>query len=768
MYERSVRCSQGSVVEHVATRPDATRPDARSTGANNRSHLIRKGLLLGCGAAASLALTAQAIAQSSQTLPQVTVEGKKGSTAKKSTAKGAPKAAAKQAEPVQQAETQAAKEKAQKDAVYNTPAAVSTATKSELDTFGQVDTGDVLRTMPGTFTRESPQNPGLAVNIRGLEGSGRVNMMIDGVRQNFRFSGHEAQGFVYVDPSLLAGVDVARGAISTVGGAGALVGSANLRTLGVEDIVKPGNATGVLSTLTYGTNGVGWSEMLAAGATNGTMGVAGAISHHEPDNYKNGSGLQVPNTRQDLISGLFKMDFRISAEQSLKFGVVRYDNDFFSQSALQNVQSNTYTAKYAYRPIDNPLIDLRVNAAANEVRMHLLQGTGAGRVIKDTGMGGDISNTSRFNFGQLRVAATYGYEYFFDNVDAFNKINPGNGGGSNASGESQIGGAFSQTQFTYGIFDLITGLRYDTYAIDGTFTAQAGNPLGLTPGLYNLDNSDGRLSPKVTLAAQVLPWLQPYVTYAEAFRAPTINETMFGGSHPGGGLAGFGPNPFLDPEIQKGWEFGFNIRKDRLVTRNDSFRLKAGYYTMDVENYITACSNGGPTFFCNTPGAKVQGVEVEGMYDAGYFFAGLSYTYSKNDLPSQLDGAGAHSYLPEHTAIGTVGARFFDQKLTIGTRVSYFSESFVGDVNVGSFYGGSMMPGYTLVDLFTSYKLTSNIELGATVTNLFDVDYTPALSTPLVPFGPVTPTNCFGSNVSPLCNDNGRGRTGLVTVKAHF
>jgi len=759
MYERSVRCSQGSVVRHGATRTDAS----------NRSHLIKKALLLGGCAAASLALTAQAIAQSTQTLPQVTVEGK--GSAKKGTAKGAPKAAAKQAEPVQQVETQASKEKAQKEAVYNTPAAVSTATRSDLETFGQLDTGDVLRTMPGTFTRENPQNPGVSVNIRGLEGSGRVNMMIDGVRQNFRFTGHEAQGFVYVDPSLLAGVDVARGAVSTVGGAGALVGAANLRTLGVEDIVKPGNTTGVLSTLSYGTNGVGWSEMLAAGATNGTVGVAGAFSHHEPDNYKNGEGLAVPNTRQDLMSGLFKMDFRLSAEQSLKFGAVHYDNDFFSNSALQNVLSNTFTAKYAYQPKNNPLIDLRVNAAANEVRMQLLQGTGAGRVIKDTGLGGDISNTSRFNFGQLRVATTYGYEYFSDNVDAFNKNN-GTGGGSNPSGESHIGGAFSQTQFTYGIFDLITGLRYDTYALEGTFTAQAGNPLGLTPGLYNLDNSDSRLSPKVTLAAQVLPWLQPYVTYAEAFRAPTINETMFGGSHPGGGLAGFAPNPFLDPEIQKGWEFGFNIRKDRLFTRNDSFRLKAGYYVMDVENYITACDTPDGTFFCNTPGAKVQGVEVEGMYDAGYFFAGLSYTYSKNDLPPQLNGAGAHSYLPEHTAIGTVGARFFDQKLTIGTRVSYFSESFVGDINVGapggSFYGGSMMPGYMLVDLFTSYKLTSNIELGATVTNLFDVDYTPALSTPIVPFGPVTPTNCFGSNISSLCNDNGRGRTGLVTVKAHF
>ena len=193
----------------------------------------------------------------------MTVEGK-GSDGQEERPRRAEAAPEQPAEPVQQVETQASEEKAQKDAVYNTPAAVSTAARSEIETFGQVDTGDVLRSMPGTFTRESPQNAGVAVNIRGFEGSGRVNMMIDGVRQNFRFTGHEAQGFVYVDPALLAGVDIARGAVSTAGGAGALVGTANLRTLDVDDIIKPGQKTGVMTTLTYGTNGVGWQEMLAA------------------------------------------------------------------------------------------------------------------------------------------------------------------------------------------------------------------------------------------------------------------------------------------------------------------------------------------------------------------------------------------------------------------------------------------------------------------------------------------------------------------------
>jgi hemoglobin/transferrin/lactoferrin receptor protein len=719
-------------------------------------------------------LTAQAIAQSTQTLPQVTVEGKKGSAAKKGTAKGAPKAAPQQqAEPVQQVETQAVKEKAQKNAVYNTPAAVSTATRSDLETFGQVDTGDVLRSMPGTFTRESPQNTGLAVNIRGFEGSGRVNMMIDGVRQNFRFTGHEAQGFVYVDPSLLAGIDVARGAVSTAGGAGALVGSANMRTLGVDDIVKPGKQTGVLSTLTYGTNGIGFSEMLAAGATNGTVGVAGAISHHEPDDYKNGNGATIPFSSQDLQSGLFKMDFRLSPDQTLKLGFVHYDNDFFANSYWQNVRTETFTLKYAYKPRDNPLIDFAFNASANEARMEYFHdsnpsnglGSSAGRTIKDNGAGFDVSNTSRFSLGRgIKVAATYGYEFFRDDVDSFNKIAPANGGGPNPSGESQIAGAFSQTTFSYGMFDLIAGMRYDTYKLDGTFFAQANNPLGIPAGQNPVDQSEARFNPKVTLAGQVLPWLQPYVTYAEAMRAPTVQETMFGGSHPGGGI-GFAPNPFLDPEIQKGWEFGANIRKDRLFTRSDSFRLKAAYFMMDVENYITGCVSATGIYFCNAPGtSKVDGVEVEGMYDAGYVFAGLSYTYNNSKLPSQIDGAGAHSFLPEHTVVGTLGARFIDQKLTVGTRVSYFSESAVGDVNfgAGTFYSFPFMPGYTLVDLFTNYKLTPELELGATVTNLFDVSYTPALSTPF--FNGAT---CYGTN-TPGCNDTGRGRTVLLTAKSHF
>ena len=498
------------------------------------------------------------------------------------------------------------------------------------------------------------------------------------------------------------------------------------------------------------------------------------------------TGLPCPSPIRTSSPACSRLNFALSSEQTLKLGAVLYDNDFFANSYFQNVKSETYTLKYTYRPTDNPLIDLAFNAHMNRVRMEYFQdatptiadppcqpqpfctppsvlGPSAGRVIVDDGAGFDFTNTSRFSLGAIKVMASYGYEYFKDDVTSFNKLNPAAGGGVNPSGEASIAGTFSLTKFSLGVFDLIAGLRYDSYALDGSFTVPVGppHPLGLAPGTYTLDNAEGRLNPKVTLAAQVLPWLQPYVTYAETFRPPTIFETMLGGSHQGAGFS-FKANPFLEPEVQKGWEVGANIRKDGVFTPGDAFRFKITYFDMDVENYITG--NFTTLIFENVPGiSQVRGVELQGKYDAGSFFGSLAYTYTSTNLPAQADGLGAHSYLPEHIAVLTAGLRLLEQKLTLGARVSYFSESFVGEGNFGgTTYAFPFMPGYTLVDLFSSYKFASGLELGATVTNLFDVAYTPALSTPFS-FDGV----CYGGNAA-NCTDTGRGRTLLLTAKMKF
>ena len=49
--------------------------------------------------------------------------------------------------------------------------------------------------------------------------------------------------------------------------------------------------------------------------------------------------MTIPFTFQDLNSGLFKANFQLNDEQSLRFGGVFYDNDFFANSYFQNVNS---------------------------------------------------------------------------------------------------------------------------------------------------------------------------------------------------------------------------------------------------------------------------------------------------------------------------------------------------------------------------------------------------------------------------------------------
>ncbi|MCR6701628.1 MAG: TonB-dependent receptor [Dokdonella sp.] len=637
---------------------------------------------------------------------------------------------------------------------YAEPAADSAISADAIDLFGGQNLDDVLRSTAGTFTRDNPQNPGVAVNIRGLEGSGRVNMTIDGIRQNFRFAGHEAQGFTYVDPALLAGIDVSRGAVSGVGGAGALAGSVNFRTLGADDILGGGRDAGGFAALNWGDNGSGFAPVAAGAARWGAISLAAAVSRRSPDDYDNGDGVEVPGTAQDLTSGLIKFEYRPSETHRLSLGGLYYDNDFLANSYNQNIDSRQYTAGYAYTP-GTDWVNLRVNAYRSDVTMTYddapgipTGGTAMGRVIEDVGTGFDVSNTSRLG---SNLTTTYGVEYFDDDVDVVNSAAVPDRG-VNPSGESSIGGVFADTRLSVGITDVIVGLRYDRFTLKGHGSVTAGNPLGMPEGPYTVDRSDGRFNPKLTLALNPADWVQPYVSWSKTFRPPTISETMTGGSHPasGGPPQSFFPNPFLKPETSRGWEAGANFLAGPALTADDSLRVKLGYFHNRVEDYITAVMGQG-VYFGNNPGTStVKGVELEGGYDAGFVFANLSYTHTDSDLPAQVNGFGAQSYVPDDVVSATIGTRLLERRLTLGTRYYKVSRSFIGDIN--AYDGDPWDPGYHLVDLFANYVFGNGTELRANVSNLLDEAYTPVLSTP-----------AGGSEI-----DTGRGRTVSLTAKFRF
>lgn len=149
-----------------------------------------------------------------------------------------------------------------KDESFEKTKAVSTR---EIDASNTQGLDDVIRSVPGAFTNVDKSQGTVNVNIRGMSGFGRVNMMVDGVSQTFYSassddgtgSGGTASFGGLIDPMFITGVDIERGTFSGSGGVNALVGSANFRTLSVNDLVKDGNIAGFRGNFSDGSNNIG-------------------------------------------------------------------------------------------------------------------------------------------------------------------------------------------------------------------------------------------------------------------------------------------------------------------------------------------------------------------------------------------------------------------------------------------------------------------------------------------------------------------------------
>ncbi|EIU3166842.1 TonB-dependent receptor [Pseudomonas aeruginosa] len=118
---------------------------------------------------------------------------------------------------------------------------------------------------------------------------------------------------------------------------------------------------------------------------------------------------------------------------------------------------------------------------------------------------------------------------------------------------------------------------------------------------------------------------------------------------------------------------------------------------------------------------RCSGFELQTNYDARFAFAGVSYSYTKTNMPAQMPGLGSNNYLPDHTFTLTAGARFLEEKLTAGARYNYVSS--------GKTTSAAKTPSYALVDVFANYKFTNNVDLTLRVNNVFNKTYTPALNT---------------------------------------
>src|SRR5262245_56702442 len=199
---------------------------------------------------------------------------------------------------------------------------------------------DLFFGVPGVNFQQRPDDPGIAVNIRGLQDFGRVAVVVDGARQNFQRTGHNADGLVYVDPALIAGIDVARGPVANIYGSGAIGGVVSFRTIDVDDILKPGEKFGGQFQGGIGSNqvsGLG-SGFLAVRPTPYADAMVGSAEPSQSD-YKDGNGNIVPNSHFTTTSEIGKFNLRPADGHEIKFSALHLDARYDS-----GIPNATHTA----------------------------------------------------------------------------------------------------------------------------------------------------------------------------------------------------------------------------------------------------------------------------------------------------------------------------------------------------------------------------------------------------------------------------------------
>jgi len=639
------------------------------------------------------------------------------------------------------------------DKLIETLAGTSIVTSEETKRFQPDSAAGLLTAVPGVNVQENSDDPGSAINIRGLQDFGRVNVMIDGARQNFQRSGHNADGQFYLEPEMIKQVDVVRGPVSTIYGSGAIGGIVNFKTIDPNDFIRPNETWGASVKTQYGSNDDGiLVSTIGAFKLSSVASFLGNFVWRDHDEYEDGNGDLVENSDKELVSGLIKGVFDFAPGNQLKLSYLEKNDDYttglgrdFDRQETE-AENRTVSAQWAFNPRDNDLIDLNVSGYFNSTRLEqtrldslfavppfgppiLRVPAGNQRFFEVETFGFDIFNSSRFSSGLINHTLTYGGDYFKDEVETEDLGQGGSGDEFTPSGERETFGFFIQDKLEYSDWlEIIGAFRYDRYELNGN----------------GVNVEDDQLSPKFTVGITPFKGVQFYATYAEGFRAPAVSETLQSGIHPVPPAFDIIPNSNLRPETAENYEFGVNLAFDKIFDEKDVFRAKASVFRNDVEDFIedrlvgfdpTPAFPGGPprciifgagcgqSQYTNIAQVRLEGFELEATYDNKLMFVNLAYTHVRGD--DLTANQPLKSIYPDKV-VTTVGFRLLDEQLIVGGRWTYADAQNrlpdpvnPNDLNIDE----TPTPSYNLVDLFATYEVNENFSTSLTLNNIFDKQY---------------------------------------------
>jgi iron complex outermembrane receptor protein len=285
-------------------------------------------------------------------------------------------------------------------------------------------------------------------------------------------------------------------------------------------------------------------------------------------------------------------------------------------------------------------------------------------------------------------------------------------------------------------FDITERLSATTGARLNVAAIAISDQLGTSPDL-NSSHTYTRLNPVSGFTYKLTPDLTGYFGYSQSNRAPTPLELAC--SNPA--------NPCLlenflvsDPPLKQvvATTYEAGLRR-KLAVNGGNLEWKAALFRTNTNDDIINVASiiQGRGFFQNVPGTRRQGLEASIQYQspqwllyAGYSLLDATYQFS-GDLPSpnnpMADANGNVHVVPGNRIPGLplnqgkLGLYFMPTpQWTVGADLAVVgSRYFVGD----DANQNAKLPGYWLVNLHASYRLTKEVQIFALVNNLFNRRY---------------------------------------------
>jgi iron complex outermembrane receptor protein len=576
------------------------------------------------------------------------------------------------------------------------PANVTIITAADIKRYGYRTLANLLSSVRGMNVANDRNYNYLTVRGAGRTGdyNSRVLLLVDGYRLNDNIYDQAAIGTEFpVDVDLIDRVEVVRGPGSSIYGSNAVLGVINVITKQGKDL-----------------NGLEASGELASFNTNKER-----LSYGK--RYENGAELLLSGSKyHSADKDLFFPEFNTPTNDN---GIAHnMDGDRY-KNFLGKLAYAGFTLTTGYSNRDKTVPTASYGTLFNDPNFHVTDGA----VFMDLGYYGELAKS--WGMTAHVFQGRYHYEGIYPYAGAPVVLNKDTAQGDWWGTEVKLLGRFEKHKVVAGV-EYQDNYRQDqaNYDIapyklslddkrnskrDGIYVQDEitlGKGLLLNAGLRNdhYSNVGSTVNPRLGLIWNPADTTALKFLYGTAFRAPNMYELYYGT----GGIQK--ANPTLQPEKIATYEFVVEHSPQQ------NLRLTADMYRNKISNNITQVTDpaDGLLVFINAGQVDARGVELEAerLWDSGMRLR-TSYAWQiSRDETTQTELVNS----PRHLAKLNYSVPVWREGMRTGLELQYTSSR---KTLAGGAAGGHVLTNLTLL----SERLAENLDISASIYNLFDIRY---------------------------------------------